>query len=128
MPTQWWGNLLVLEGESRETETPQGRLGRGSPVPLLTRREGTRPSTWLCLPSVPQETAAPPVTSWNLAWLSGTGTPVWHCRLRDREVRTLLMEEQKRGLEVDLDRHTQLVFDKCKSTSVEGEVFSISST
>lgn len=94
--------MLVLEGGRRETETPQGRMGRGSPAPLLTRLEWTRPSTWLCLPSVPQETAALPVTSRNPAWLSGTGTPVWRCRLRDREMRTLLMEEQKRGLEVDL--------------------------
>lgn len=38
------------------------------------------------------------------------------------------MEEQKRGLEVDLHGHTQPVFDRCKSKWVEGDVFSTSGT
>lgn len=87
VPTHWWGTPWGWREGAGERETPQVRMGRGSPAPLLTALQGTVLSALLCPPSVPREHASHPATCPRLARLSGTGTPVWCCRLGDSQVR-----------------------------------------
>lgn len=80
-----WGYPLGPEGVRRGHHNS---IGKQQPCPpRLTESEGMVPSALLCPPSVPQESASVWATSPHLAWLSGTGTPVWRCMLGDREVK-----------------------------------------
>lgn len=77
-----------LQAGSRWEGDPTGKTGKRWPCSSADRAGGDSAPALLCPPSVPRGRASLPATSPHLAWLSGTGTPVWRCRLGDRQVRT----------------------------------------